>query len=73
MIPQIMGLIITDPELVVEGVSGLLEPANEVEAIEQKLQLVDMIEKDPLAATVTFTDLMLEKMEKKQLENLTVN
>ncbi len=68
-----MGLIITDPELVVEGVSGLLEPANEVEAIEQKLQLVDMIEKDPLAATVTFTDLMLEKMEKKQLENLTVN
>jgi hypothetical protein len=62
---EIMSMIIADPETVVETIAGMLDHATDVEEIEQKLQLVDMIEKDPLAATVAFTDLLSQKMEEE--------
>ena len=58
-----MNAILDDPEVVVETIAGVLDHNSEVEEIENKLQLVDMIEKDPLSATVVFTDLVLQKQQ----------
>ena len=60
---QIMNAILDDPEVVVETIAGVLDHETEVEEIENKLQLVDMIEKDPLSATVVFTDLVVQKQQ----------
>ena len=64
---QIMNAILDDPEVVVETIAGVLDHENEVEEIENKLQLVDMIEKDPLSATVVFTDLVIQKQQELNL------
>ena len=58
-----MNAILDDPEVVVETIAGVLDHETEVEEIENKLQLVDMIEKDPLSATVVFTDLVVQKQQ----------
>ena len=60
---QIMNAILDDPEVVVETIAGVLDHESEVEEIENKLQLVDMIETDPLSATVVFTDLVIQKQQ----------
>ena len=58
-----MNAILDDPEVVVETIAGVLDHESEVEEIENKLQLVDMIETDPLSATVVFTDLVIQKQQ----------
>ena len=62
-----MNAILDDPEVVVETIAGVLDHKTDVEEIENKLQLVDMIEKDPLSATVVFTDLVLQKQEELEI------
>lgn len=60
---EIMGMIIEDPDTVIETFSGMFEHGNEKEQVETKQELSHMIEKDPLGVTVAFTDLMLKQNE----------
>ena len=60
---EIMGMILEDPDTVVETISGMFEHSDAT-----RQELAEMIEKDPVGVTVAFSDLMMKHNEIMKLQ-----